>query len=288
MTRTLQFCESVRLVGSDKKPFDGLRLGTATLQPDGTGTVRYWSFDPRANPKPLYANVRHPRFIPTGGQPGFIELPRYQNVVTSPVRWEEAGDRLTYSIGKVVHTYTRRPDLGGHYALAGPYTDAKGKTTVDGAAYLEGRGYAAWSELATTPGGRDLARADLFDYYSAELCSLVGAAKSWTDHKPQSWRLDLFKEYGPNLYGHNWKSPTPPTDRDIFASLLLNYAPASKLVAYYNGGNDYSRDRAMNEIGHAYMLLGSWTAGKVGAMVGVELTHQTRGYPICSVVLYYR
>jgi hypothetical protein len=58
-------------------------------------------------------------------------------------------------------------------------------------------------------------------------------------------------------------------------------------MMYYAGGHDYNHDRAADEPGHTWHWYGCWQGGKVGAIVGVECSYQSRGYPICSVVLYH-
>jgi hypothetical protein len=105
-----------------------------------------------------------------------------------------------------------------------------------GPPYLEGRGYAAFSEQSSTPPApitnlpRRLTGADFLPLYAGELCTLAGGEARWADGKPTTFRAGDFKET-PNrdVLADAWDSPIPKMQGTrVYASLLLNYASTSR------------------------------------------------------------
>jgi hypothetical protein len=290
MPRTLQFASGNRVQRGGVEPFDVLRLGRATLNDDHTGAAHYWLYDARKNAPQTNAKVNHPKL--GKGEPGPIQIPRY-TAAPDPknplsIRWEEAGNDLTLTVGTARHRWQKQPGLGGHYTLAGPHLNVDGTALIDGLTYLQGYGYAAFTEAADAPPDatgkpRELTRADFADFYAGEVCALDGGASAWRRYKSP---FRMYPQAAPDVLGTKWPSPNVP-GMTVFASLLLNYAPYSRLMFYLAGGHDYNRDDALDEYGHAWQMLGCWVGGKVRAIVGIEHSYQSRGYPILGAVLYY-
>jgi hypothetical protein len=296
MPRVLQFADDERVQKGGGKPFDVLRLGRATLADDHTGTLAYWLYDARRNLEPINAKVMHPKL--GKGQPGPIQIPRYTEA-PDPKRplacaWEEAGNDLTLTVGQAVHHWQKQPGtgIGDHYTLAGPHVNTDGGALIDGVTYLQGRGYAAFTEATDSPPDatgkpRKLTPADFPARYRGEVCQLIGGAAMW-ERKEVAWNVASYKIFVPGEKGDALAYSFPGKQgMTAFYSLLLNYASYSRLMAYYEGGNDYDRDDSIDEYGHAWQMLGCWVGGKVRAVVGVEHSYQARGYPILGAVLYY-
>jgi hypothetical protein len=290
--RHLIFAATYHTADRDGGENDYLVLGHYDFLDGRNAVINYWSYDGNLNTQAIAATVRNPR-LQSGRallRPGPIHLPGYAGSGFKQFRatWTTDRHMLRVRVGDVIHDWVLRDPAEGLYVVAGPYVSALDAShTLGGLTFSNGHGYAYLAEQVKL--ARRLTPRDLLPDYDGELYT-----RHDEDGKGFRWALQdeglHVKQYrafrGGDVLARSEMSTglSPPLLWQ--STLLLNYAPYSKLLLYLNGSHDFNRNGVFDEVGHTLQLFGIFAGGKVRHMVFVEYSHQDNGRPILGVGRY--
>jgi hypothetical protein len=257
---------------------DVVKLGHYDFNADGTGSITYWSFAGRQNLAGIQTPLHHPPVLGKVGGP--ILLPRYGTVVSQqPIHWQaSAPDELVVVFG--ANTYRWRQAAGNRYTLASLHP-----------AVPQCYGYSFLCDSIVS--AQPLTHADLYDSYNGVYSHTVAVSPAPPPvlHVDEStaWHTTNYRAYeGGNVLAMAYPDSNEGNE-NVFSTILLNYAPHSKLILYHNEGHDFNHDDAFDELGHTLMFFGCKdTTGKVSGIVFIEASFQTSGYSIMAAGCYYR
>lgn len=285
----LVFANTLRITDRDGGFNDLVVLGHYDFLDDRAVRMSLFWYNGRKNKLPSPTPKRQPNVTGATGEPGPIYIPCYEGHEQYSGTWERRGNQLRLCFGGVVHEWTVKDADTNLYVPSGPYRNATDAThVIDGLTYSNTYGYAYLSPEVRRD--RPLTRADLMPDYDGELYTyhrlLSGRDWQWKLQKEQM-HLRLYRSFaGGDVLGYSQSSRRTNPPSIAFSTLLLNYAPYTKLLMYHNGGHDFNRNGVFDELGHTMQLLGVHEGGKVDRIVFVEYTYQASGYPIVSVGHY--
>jgi hypothetical protein len=254
--------------------------------------LSYFFYDGRRNLKSNATSQQHPRLVAgTAATPGAIQIPAYTLAENVRGTWsvDRAGGILRMRLGNTIHEWSLRSPADNLFVPRGPYLNADTNTpTVSGWTYSDARGYAYLTDYVTLP--RKITRADLLPDYKGEIQSLItprGGASQWTQ-KLSDLHVQRYQSFADgDVLGYMVSSRWVSTPMVVFSTLLLNYAPHSKLLIYSNGGHDFNRNGVFDEPGHTTQMFGIYDGAKISRLVYIEHSYQDAGLPILSVGHYY-
>jgi hypothetical protein len=264
-------------------------LGHYEFLEDHSAKLYYFFYDTRKNLKPSNTTERHLRLTNSTALPGPVQIPTYALAEQARGTWTFDKGLLRLHVANVFHDWELNKAADNLFVPRGPYVNAdNGTHTVNGWTYGDTRGYAYLSDYLTLP--RKITRADLLPDYDGEIQTLVtprGQAPQW-QRKPSGLHVQRYQASADgNVLGYMTQSRWVSTPTLVFSSLLLNYAPHSKLILYSNGGHDFNHNGVFDEYGHAMQMFGIYDGHKISRIVYVEYTYQDAGRPIVSVGHYY-
>ncbi len=270
-----------------------LELGYFTFYGPDTLRMNYLYFDAGADLPAWVVNaplkLYPPMNAPYGGDctPDPIHVPAYGAFQSFSGKYKLNGDALTIQIGEVVYDW--RLDLKNRsgFKLASGLHDSSGSVKIGGTTFGQAHGFAFVTEDLT---GSAIALKDLAPHYDGELFQKNAAANSDWTRLTESLDASVFEVRGdPDTPTTSFACPVSYAPKMWCQStLLLNYAPLSKLIVYLSGGHDYNQDGCFNDAGHMIQMWGAREGGAVTKLVFVEYSWQASGSPILSVGRYYR
>jgi hypothetical protein len=269
---------------------DFVALGHYDFLEDHSANLSYFFYDGRKNHRATSTTQRHPRLTPgVQAQPGFVQIPSY--TVAEQVRgsWAVDNGLLRVRLGSAVHEWSRRDATEPVFVPRGPYRHAENPShTLNGWTYGETRGYAYLTDYVNV--SRKLTQGDLLPDYKGEIQTLTparGRASAW-EQKASDLHAQRYRPSADgDVLGYATPSRFVSTPTLVFSTLLLNYAPYSRLLLYHNGGHDFNRNGVFDEPGHTMQMFGIFDGSKVARIVYVEYSYQDAGQPILSVGHYY-
>ncbi len=288
--RHLIFANSYQTVDAAGRHDDFVVLGNYDFLDERDVQINYFVYDARKNAKPGATPVRAPLLLPsrTGRPPGVLHIPRYDAQKSIRGTWRLDGSMLRIQIGTVYHDWALRDPAQNHFELAGPYTNAQdGSHVIEGLTYTSSFGYAYLADEARR--AQPITRSELVPAYQGAMYALrqQGGTAQWV-HLEEELHVSWYRSFeGGNVLGYVESDPKLNPPMLTFSYLLLNYAPYSKLLIYTDVGHDFNRDGVYNELGHSSQMFGIYEKGRVGRIVFIEYSYQTRGYPLLGVGHYY-
>lgn len=259
---------------------------------DEAVTLHYFFYDARRNLQSGSTPLRHPRLIPgSAATPGPIQIPTYTLFDQASGSWsiDRAKGLLRVRLGSLVHEWLLRDESEHLFVPAGAYLNAdNGSHSSGGWTYSDTRGYAYLSNYLTLP--RKISRDDLLPHYQGEIQSLItprGGVSQWTQKKSDLHVQRYQTSSDGDVLGYMVSSRWVSTPTVVFTTLLLNYAPHSKLILYHNGGHDFNHNAVFDEPGHTMQMFGIYDGSKLARIVYIEHSYQNAGQPILSVGEYH-
>ena len=288
----LVFALAYRAADSTGDPGHFVVLGHYDFHEDESARLSYFFYDARKNLRPNSTNHRHLR-LATGGAatPGPVQIPTY--ALAEQVRGTWSLDRgpglLRVRVGGLIHEWTLRDPAENLFVPRGPYVSAENQGhTAGGWTYADARGYGYLADYLNLP--RKLTRDDLLPDYKGEIQTLLpqrGREAPWAQKASDLHVGRYLPSADGDVLGYMVGSRWVSTPTLVFSTLLLNYAPYSRLLLYLNGGHDFNHNGVFDEPGHTTQLFGIYDGSKVAHLVYVEYSYQDAGQPLLSVGHYY-
>ncbi|PIV09095.1 hypothetical protein COS31_02000 [Candidatus Roizmanbacteria bacterium CG02_land_8_20_14_3_00_36_15] len=195
--------------------------------------------------------------------------------------WEVIDNILKVRIGTVTHEWRLVDQTSFSYRinkdLIGSGTNVYSET--------DGFGY-----LTDSVSSEKIFQSNLLDYYRSELMQNVEPNDNPWTYFQTSLSSTVFKPTtDPNVVSYSHAAPfTGHKKMWGETSILFNDAPSSNLMIFINGGHDYNENGCLDETGHSQQMLGVKEGDKITKMVGIEYSWETDGYPILSILRYYK
>lgn len=303
------------LTGDDPREY--VKIGWYSFKAGGAARIEYAWYDARAERKPWETPIDQSPMVgvpypagctpqcppedpgdPAAGgcAPGPIRIPGYTEFKKFDGSWSFDGTTLSVRVGTVTHEWVLEDKNFQSFLLCGYKATATGLPIIEGRKYgnFIGYGFVSGKARITAP----ISWGQFLPGYDGVAWATGEEGGEWEEERSSFNFSSLLPGSDPNVYSLAQESDNCTCSRRgtewqmwLYRSMLINYAPVSKLFVYYHSGHDYNCDGCANEYGHTLQWLCATApdgqTDSIRAIVRLEHSWQKDKFPLLSIGRYY-